>query len=133
MPSCPEGGEPLHVGRERGHLRLGAERDVDVRGCRCRRARPGAGTRRRGRPAARRRRERLDGRQRLRHAAEDDPRPVPLERDGYGAPAGLDPDLVELERPGEDERRAERRVPGERHLRAGVKMRIDTWPSAAGG
>ena len=64
-------------------------------------------------------RERLDRRQGLLHPPEDDPRAVTLEPDRHDAAPGLDPELLELERPGEHERRPERRVPGERHLAVG--------------
>ena len=61
-------------------------------------------------------RVRLVGERRLRHPAERDPRAVALEPHRHDSRAALEPDLLELERPGEDERRAEDRMPGERQL-----------------
>ena len=59
----------------------------------------------------------LDGRQRLRHPPEHDPPAVvPLEPYRDKSHPGLEPDLLELQRPAEDEGRAERRVSGEGHL-----------------
>ena len=63
--------------------------------------------------------ERLDGRQRLRHAAEGDPAVLALEPHRHDAAPGLEPDLLELHRRGEDECRPERGVPRERHLDRG--------------
>jgi hypothetical protein len=60
--------------------------------------------------------ERLDGRDGLRHAAEDDAGAVALERDRHETRTGLEPDLVELERRSENESGSERRMPGEREL-----------------
>src|SRR5439155_603953 len=61
-------------------------------------------------------RERLDRRDRLLHPAEDNPRPLALEPHGHNTTPGLEPDLVQLERSAEHERRPERRMAGERHL-----------------
>ena len=55
-------------------------------------------------------------RQRLLHPAEADPRAFALELDRHDARARLDPQHDRLHRPAEHERRAERRVPGERQL-----------------
>ena len=60
--------------------------------------------------------EGLDRRQRLLHAPEHDPPVLALEPHRNEARAGLELDLLERERRAEDERGAERRVPGERHL-----------------
>ena len=59
---------------------------------------------------------RLECGDRLRHPAEDDPRPFAFERDRDDALAGLEPDLGQLERRGEDERGPERGMPRERDL-----------------
>src|SRR5579862_3572564 len=64
-------------------------------------------------------REQLERRHGLPHPTEDDPRAVALETHGNDSRPRLEADLVELERPGEDERRAEDRVAGERELRGG--------------
>ena len=53
----------------------------------------------------------------LRHPAERDPRALALEPHGHNARPRLEPDLHELQRLREDERRSERRVAGERQLR----------------
>src|SRR5919201_1799920 len=63
-------------------------------------------------------REGLPRRHRLLHPAEDDPVAVPLERYRHYAGTRLEPDLRQLERRREDERRPERRVPRERQLGA---------------
>jgi hypothetical protein len=60
--------------------------------------------------------ERRDRRDRLRHPPEDDPRALALEQHRDDPSAGLEPDLPQLHRPGEHERRAECGMPGERHL-----------------
>ncbi len=60
--------------------------------------------------------------QRLLHPAEDDPRAVALELDRDDTGAGLEPDDDLRERPAEHERRAERRMAGERQL---VRRRED--------
>ena len=60
--------------------------------------------------------EGLDLRQRLLHAPEHDPPVLALEPHGNEARAGLELDLLERERRAEDERGAEHRVTGERHL-----------------
>ena len=58
-----------------------------------------------------------DGRDRLRHPAEDDPPGlVPLELDGDDAVARLERDHAQLQRRTEDERSSEARMPGERNL-----------------
>src|SRR5581483_5685147 len=59
---------------------------------------------------------RLVGEGRLAHPAERDPRAVAPEPHGNDARAGLEPDLLQLQRAGEDERRPENRVPGEGQL-----------------
>ena len=59
---------------------------------------------------------RLRGDGRLPHPAEDDPRAVALEPDRDDAGAGLEPELVELQRTAEHERRPEHGMPGERQL-----------------
>ena len=55
-------------------------------------------------------------------------RALALEPDRNGSGAGLEPDLLELQRLPEDERRAERRMPGERQLR---RRREDADPRMA--
>ena len=60
--------------------------------------------------------EGLDRRQRLLHAPEHDPPVLALEPHRNETRAGLELDLLERERRAEDERGAERRVTGERHL-----------------
>ena len=58
----------------------------------------------------------LDGRHRLGHSPEGDA-PVPaFEQHRHDPGAGLEPDLIQLERRGKDERGPERRVTGEGHL-----------------
>ncbi len=61
-------------------------------------------------------RVRLVGERRLRHPAERDPRAVALDPHRHDSRVALEPDLHELERPGENERRPEDRMPGERQL-----------------
>ncbi len=60
--------------------------------------------------------EGLDRRQRLLHAPEHDAPVLALEPHRNETHTGLELDLLERERRAEDERGAERRVPGERHL-----------------
>src|SRR6185295_849751 len=60
--------------------------------------------------------ERLPVRYRLLHPAEHDARAFALEGDGNHTGLGLEPDLCELERSAEDERRAENGMPGEGQL-----------------
>src|SRR5438093_405838 len=70
--------------------------------------------------------ERGDGRQRLLHPPERDACAFALEPHRHGATTGLEPDLDQLQRPGENERGAERRVAGERHLdRRGEDPHLD--------
>jgi len=59
---------------------------------------------------------RLDRRQRLRHPPEDDPPVLALEPNRDESAKRLQPDLLERPRRAEDERRAECRMPRERHL-----------------
>src|SRR4051794_15785200 len=58
----------------------------------------------------------LERERRLPHPTEDDPRAVAVEPDGHHARAGLEPQLVELERAAEDERRPEHRMAREGQL-----------------
>ncbi len=113
-------GQPPEVGLQRRHLLLGAQRDEHVvqsvvvhldREL-------GTGDAECGEQAGLVR-VWLDGRDGLLHPPEDDPSAFPLEQNGHDPAPGLEPDHLELERPAEDEGRAERRVACERHLHLG--------------
>ena len=75
---------------------------------------------------------RLDGRDRLLHPAEDDPRPLALERDRHDAAARLEPDLDQLQRRGEHEGGSQRRMARERDLLHGREDANARVPSALG-
>ena len=111
-------GERPRSGFSAGHLLLASRARRTRSGGRCRRPRPAARSARRRAPPSRRASSSNGAtrRNRLLHPAEDDPRAFALEPHGDDAGAGLEPDLAELERAGEHEGGAERRVPGERHL-----------------